>query len=379
MNTITPPQCIGIMGGGQLGRMLAFSAKQMGFRVAILDPDNNCPAKQLANYHIDSTYDDYAGLNSLIQHADVITTEFENVPAKSMEYLSTHVPTHPKASAILIAQDRIREKKFFNQYGIKTTPYCAISNIEDINTVNPKFFPAILKTNQLGYDGKGQIKVNNVAELLAAFHDLNNVPCILEQMVDIKHEVSIIVARNSWEKMAYPVVENIHKNGILDLTIAKAQTEVNLTQIIQEIGLNIIEHLDYIGVLAIEFFITHNNQVLANEMAPRPHNSGHYTLDTCITSQFEQQLRSICNLKLGDSGFKTSAIMLNLLGDIWQNSTTAPDWGKILKQHSNLKLHLYEKAIARSGRKMGHLTIQGANMNKLLQQMEQIKSELEIK
>lgn len=379
MNIITPPQCIGIMGGGQLARMLAFSAKQMGFRVAILDPDNNCPAKQLANYHIATTYDDESGLNTLLQYADVITTEFENVPAKSMEYLARHVPTHPKSSAILIAQNRLQEKKFFNQHGIGTAAYCAISNIADINLVDLNLFPAILKTNQLGYDGKGQIKVDNVPELLAAFEALNNVPCILEQMVDIKYEVSIIVARNAQEKMVYPVVENIHKNGILDLTIAKTQAEVNLNQRIQEIGLNIVEHLDYIGVLAIEFFITGNNQVLANEMAPRPHNSGHYTLDTCITSQFEQQLRSVCNLKLGDIGFNTNAIMLNLLGDIWQNSTTAPDWGRILKQHSNLKIHLYEKAMAKIGRKMGHLTIQGADMDKLLLQIEQIKLELGIK
>lgn len=389
--SIVPTQCIGIMGGGQLGRMLAISAKQMGYQVAILDPDINCPAKQFANHHIVTNYDDKTGLDQLAKYANVITTEFENVPATSMEYLNNQISTYPSAGALLIAQNRLNEKQFFNQHNIKTAQYCAISAIDDIHSVDIAMFPAILKTNQFGYDGKGQIKVNNQQELLKAFASLNNatsinttctntvaknVTCILEKIVDIKLEVSIVVARSQTEKIAYPVVENIHQDGILDITLAPARIEPLLSHQITNIGLNIIESLDYIGVLAIEFFITQDNQILANEMAPRPHNSGHYTVDTCMTSQFEQQLRSICNLKLGEVGFNTNAIMLNLLGNIWQSPTLAPNWQNILTKHPNLKLHLYEKQEARAGRKMGHITIWGNNLDELLHTIEQIKLEL---
>lgn len=376
-NIILPPQCLGVMGGGQLARMFAISAKQMGYKVAILDPDLNCPAKQFADYHITTAYTDKDGLDQLAKIADVISTEFENVPADSLQYLSKSVPVYPAHTAVKITQNRLAEKQFFNHNQIATTRYYSIDHITDIKNITLDIFPGILKTNTLGYDGKGQIVVSNVDELEKAFIDLNKVPCILEKRIDLKLEASVIVARNSSEKIAYPVVENIHKNGILELTIAPARIDSNLAQTITNMGLTIIEKLDYIGILAIEFFISKDNKIFANEMAPRPHNSGHYTIDACITSQFEQQLRAMCNLKLGQTDLQSNAIMLGLLGDIWQDEHTHPDW-QILTKHNNLKLHLYEKQLAKPSRKMGHLTILGNDIEKLYTQIKQIKSDLNI-
>ena len=412
---ITPPQCIGIMGGGQLARMLSIAVKQMGYKVAILEPETDCPAKQFADYHIVSNYDDLNGLDQLIQKSDVITTEFENVPASSMKYLSKSIGTYPDHKIISIAQNRLAEKQFFNSINISTVKFIQINGVND--TINDTkyvissgsldncdtldIFPAILKTNTLGYDGKGQIRVNNTRELQSAFAALGGVECILEQMIDIKKEVSIIVARNHLGVSTYPIVENTHKNGILDFSIAKkinansnisydvdtidSKINTNLNRKIAEYAINIVNKLDYIGVLAIEFFITQNDEILANEIAPRPHNSGHHTIDTCITSQFEQQLRATCNLKLGDTCITNNSIMLNILGDIWQTPDTPPSWDKILTKYDNIKLHLYDKKIAKLGRKMGHLTLIGSNdkceiddITDLTNQMLEIKTLLGI-
>ncbi len=374
---ITPSECLGIIGGGQLGRMFSIAAKQMGYKVAILEPQKECPAYQFADYFIETKYEDKNGLDQLAKYSKVVTTEFENVPAQSLEYLGKYLPVYPDHRSVLICQNRLHEKQFFNQLNIKTTQFCPINNEIDIDNLNINIFPSILKTNTLGYDGKGQIKVNNIQELKNAFTTLNGVPCILEQLVDLKFEVSIIVARNHFETKTYPVVTNNHINGILDTTSTKVNLNSNQQQQINDYAISIINKLDYIGILAIEFFITKDDKILANEMAPRPHNSGHYTLNACVTSQFEQQVRSICNLKLGSTELLTNAIMLNLLGDIWQN--TNPDWAKILKQYDNIKLHLYEKQIAKPGRKMGHLNIIGKNIEHLTNDLSQIKHALNIK
>ncbi len=372
MNKITPPECLGIIGGGQLARMFAIAAKQMGYQIAILEPDEHCPAKLFANYHIISRYDDTIGLDTLAKYSSVITTEFENVPATSMDYLGQKKPVFPKHSAIAITQNRILEKNFFNTNGIKITRYVAINSCDDIRQVDAGIFPAIIKTNTLGYDGKGQIVVKDHTELEDGFKTLNQVPAILEKMVSLAYEVSIMVARSQSEISCYPVVQNIHVNGILDTTIAPAPVDKDVITHIEKAAKIIIEKLDYIGILGIEFFITNDGKILANEMAPRPHNSGHYTLDACITSQFEQQVRAICNLKLGDTQLFTNAIMLNLLGDIWPENGTPP-WDKILGKYSNVKLHLYDKTDARVGRKMGHLTILGDDIAELYKQLDQIK------
>ena len=376
---IVPPSCIGIMGGGQLARMLAISARQMGYQVAILEPSDNSPAVSFANYHIKTKYDDKIGLDQLAKLSSVITTEFENVPASSMEYLAKIVPVYPNHTAISICQNRIAEKDFFNNNSIPTTQYAAITDLADIDNVDTNLFPAILKTNTLGYDGKGQILLNNQTELKTAFDNLNNQPCILEKLVALKQEVSIMVARSHNEIVCYPVVENIHKNGILDITIATAKIDKNLEQQIIKAATNIVKGLDYIGILGIEFFITDDDRILANEMAPRPHNSGHYTIDACITSQFEQQLRAICNLKLGNTYMHSHAIMLNLLGDTWGDKNQHPDWQQTLGLYDNIKLHLYDKTDARPDRKMGHLTLIGNDSDILYKQILEIKNILNIK
>jgi 5-(carboxyamino)imidazole ribonucleotide synthase len=370
---VIPPQAIGIMGGGQLGRMLAIEAKQMGYTVIILDPNINCPASKFADCHIKTAFNDLNGLDELIKLSDVITTEFENVPLDSLKYLNQKVNVFPHYEAVKITQNRILEKQFFNKNGIPTTKFTAINSHTDINATVTDLFPGILKTTTLGYDGKGQIKVANLNELASAFLNLQEVPCILEKVVELKLEVSIIVARNTFEKSAYLVTENQHINGILDITIAPARIDDELQTKITQIALQIIEQLDYIGVLAIEFFIDSNNNILANEMAPRPHNSGHYTINASLTSQFEQQLRAICNLKLGKTDLTQKAVMLNLLGDIWQSETIEAQWDKILTKYDNLKLHLYEKNEAKRGRKMGHLTILGHNLELLIHEITEIK------
>ena len=373
---IIPPQCLGIMGGGQLGRMFAIAAKQMGYKVAVLDPDSNCPAQHFADFFINTAYTDQAGLDQLAQIAAVISTEFENVPAESLKYLQQFVAVYPDAQAVSITQNRILEKQFFNANNVATTAYYAISTLDDISSINLNVFPAILKTTTQGYDGKGQMPVANPTELTHAFKALAHAPYILEKLVDLKLEVSVIVARNAKGTIAYPVVENIHKNGILELTIAPARIEPQLTDKVTQMALHIINKLDYIGILAIEFFITHDGQILANEMAPRPHNSGHYTIDACATSQFEQQIRAICNLQLGQTTTHEHAIMLGLLGDIWPSNCTQPAWDKILTKYANLKLHLYEKLEARPGRKMGHITVTGNDIEQLYTQINEIKRSL---
>ena len=377
-DTILPKECIGIIGGGQLGQMLTIAAKRMGYKVAILEPDEDCPASNFANYHIKSQYDDLNGLVKLASLASVVTTEFENVPSSSMEYLEKLLPVNPSSSAILTLQNRLNEKKFFNQNGINTTKHCSILMTKDIDSISQEIFPAILKINSLGYDGKGQAKVRNKQEVLEQFNRFEQMPCILEKTVDLKLEVSIVIARNKREIITYPIVENIHHEGILHMTIAPARIDENIKSQITKYSIDIIEKLRYIGVLAIEFFITKDNQILGNEMAPRPHNSAHYTIDACTTSQFEQQIRSICNLKLGEVTLTNNAIMLNLLGNIWLDSDIMNKLEIILTQYSNLKLHLYGKSIPKKNRKMGHLTIIGNDMNKLLLQMNQIKLDLGI-
>lgn len=372
--TITPPQCIGIMGGGQLGRMLAISAKRMGYKVAVLDPDLKCPTSQFADYHIKTAFTDTVGLEELAKISDVITTEFENVPSSSLKYLNEKTAVYPNFEAVKITQNRILEKTFFNNNNIPTTKFFVINSVNDIKNIDSDLIPGILKTATLGYDGKGQITVKSQEELKSAFSQLNEVPCILEKIVNLKLEVSIVVARNSFSKIAYPVSENIHENGILDITIAPARISSELAHKITQISLDIIEKMDYIGILAIEFFIDKNDHILANEMAPRPHNSGHYSIEACITSQFEQQLRAVCNLKLGKTNLKSNAIMLNLLGNRWPNENIPPSWQIILEKYDNLKLHLYEKELAKIGRKMGHLTILGDDLDKLLKQIDEIKN-----
>ncbi len=342
-----------MLGGGQLGRMFTIAARTLGYKVIVLEPDPHSPAGQLADQHLIAAYTDTAALSRFGQQCDVITTEFENIPAATLEQLASYCPVRPSARAVEVAQDRIVEKEFVRSCGLLPVPYVAIRKLADIasaaETIN---YPAILKTARLGYDGKGQVTVNNSAEAERAFQDLQQVECVLEQRVDLEREISVILGRNvHGQSECFPVAENTHKNGILHQTIAPARISESLARSAKAAARRIADQLDFVGVMAVEFFITQQGALLVNEMAPRTHNSGHYTLDACITSQFEQQVRMVCDLPFGDVRQHTPVVMVNLLGDLWGNSQ--PNWGALLASPAS-KLHLYGKLAARPGRKMGH-------------------------
>lgn len=374
---ILPPAWIGILGGGQLGMMLATVAKQFGYSVAILEPDLNCPAARLADRHIATSYTDPDGLCQLAELCAVVTTEFENVPAASIEQIAQITAVYPTAKAIKIAQNRIAEKNFFQQIGLKTAQFAAINSLDDCNSVPEELFPAILKTTTLGYDGKGQVTVANQAELQSAYSTLGAVECILEQKVQLSKEVSIIVARNCHGVSSFPLIENQHRNGILDISYIPA----NVTQTIQQqasvAAINLVNQLEYVGLLTIEFFITQDNQLLVNEIAPRPHNSGHITLESTITSQYEQQLRAICGLSLGSTALKQSGAMLNLLGDVWLDPEINPNQ-ILLNNFPDAKFHCYGKNVAKLGRKMGHISLTDSDQSQLVRRIQELKLKLNL-
>lgn len=374
---ILPPAWIGILGGGQLGMMLATVAKQFGYNVAILEPDLNCPAARLADRHIATSYTDPDGLLQLAELCAVVTTEFENVPATSIEQIAQITAVYPTAKAIKIAQNRIAEKNFFQQVGLKTAQFAAINSLDDCNSVPEELFPAILKTTTLGYDGKGQVTVANQAELQSAYSALGAVECILEQKVQLAKEVSIIVARNCQGVSSFPLIENQHRNGILDISYIPA----NVTQTIQQqasvAAINLVNQLEYVGLLTIEFFITQDNQLLVNEIAPRPHNSGHITFESTITSQYEQQLRAICGLSLGSTALKQAGAMLNLLGDVWLDPEINPNQ-ILLNSFPDAKFHCYGKNVAKLGRKMGHISLTDSDQSQLVRRIQELKFKLNL-
>lgn len=373
---LLPGSTIGMLGGGQLGRMFTVAARTMGYRVIVLEPDPLSPAGQLANEHLIAAYDDEKMLHALGKRCDVITTEFENIPAQTLELLSQFCPVRPSATAVKVAQDRIVEKEFVTDCGLSPVPYATIRKISDIAEASKDFsFPAIMKTARLGYDGKGQIVVHNPDEALDAFNTLKQVDCVLEQRVDLACEISVILARNeAGESDCFPVAENIHRHGILHQTIVPARVEEHFAQSAQEAARLIADKLAFVGVMAVEFFVTKQGELLVNEMAPRTHNSGHYTIDACLTSQFEQQVRMVCDLPFGNSALHTPVVMTNLLGDVW--GADKPDWASLLTQTEN-RLHLYGKHEARPGRKMGHFCTLHADLATALTTAEQTFSQLE--
>lgn len=364
---ILPGATLGVLGGGQLGRMFTCAARTMGYRVIVLDPDPHSPAGAMADQHMRADYVDREALTVLGQACAAITTEFENVPAQSLEILAGYCPVRPAADAVAIVQDRIREKTFLRANGLPTVPFDTVLRhrglaqaLEDVGT------PAILKRAALGYDGKGQITVHNEPETLAAFEALGEVPCVLERRVDLAMEVSVVLARDAAGKTAcYPVAENSHVSGILDTSIVPARIPPELAQRATEMAVAVADSLQYCGVLAVEFFVTTGGELLINEIAPRPHNSGHYTLDACVTSQFEQQVRMLCGLPPGDTRLLSPVVMVNLLGDIWADS--APRW-EVLLQDPKAKLHLYGKREARPGRKMGHFNYLDEDLDRAVTQ-----------
>ncbi len=363
---ILPPATLGMLGGGQLGRFFVLAAHEMGYKVWVLDPDPHSPAGVIAERHLVAAYADYVALDDFAAGCAAITTEFENVPADTLAYLSKFVPVRPSAEAVAVCQNRVAEKRFLADNGIPHARFAAIGCEADIENAPAALFPGILKVARFGYDGKGQARVANSGEALAAFHGFRNEPCVLEEMLKLDYEVSVVLARGEAGNVAcFPTAENMHARGILDVSIAPARASVCQQGAAEKLAERIAAQLDYIGTLAVEFFVSHG-ELYVNEMAPRPHNSGHYTLDACVSDQFAQQVRALVGLPLGDARIHSAAVMVNLLGDIWYNASQAgadvhghyrePDWAKLLRI-PNLRLHLYGKHHARPGRKMGHFTV----------------------
>lgn len=359
---ILPPATLGMLGGGQLGRFFVAAAHELGYQVWVLDPDRNSPAAQIAERHFCVAYDDYAALDEFAAGCAAITTEFENVPAATLDYLAKFVPVRPHAAAVAICQHRVSEKSFLRDNGFPHGPFIEVNSEADLKAAPASLFPAILKVARFGYDGKGQATVNNVAEALLAFAQFKGEQCVLEQRLPLDYEVSVVLARDEQGKVAcFPTGENQHTRGILDVSIVPARTSGCMQSDAEDVAARIAGKLGYIGTMGVEFFVS-RGQLLVNEMAPRPHNSGHYTLDACVTNQFEQQVRALCGLPLGEPRAHSASVMVNLLGDLWYDgdSYREPDWS-VLHAIPNLKLHLYGKHHARPGRKMGHFTVIGDN------------------
>ncbi|TCK19518.1 5-(carboxyamino)imidazole ribonucleotide synthase [Thiogranum longum] len=352
---ILPGATLGVLGGGQLGRMFTLAAHSMGYKVWVLDPDPDSPTGSMADRHLQAAYNDTAALDEMASGCAAVTTEFENVPAETLEFLEARIPVRPGSKAVAIARDRIREKSFIRDLGLPTADFFAINSAADLEQACAGLtMPALLKTAQFGYDGKGQIGVNDLAQARLAFDDLNEAPCVLEECVQLEQELSVILARGTDGQTAvYPPGENLHVKGILDTTCVPGRFDDDVAASARYMALKLANAMDYRGVLAVEFFITTDGRLLINEMAPRPHNSGHYTIDACLTSQFEQQVRTVCGLPPGSTRLLSAAVMVNVLGDLW--SKGPPRWQHLFAEtHTNL--HLYGKEEARPGRKMGHFT-----------------------
>jgi 5-(carboxyamino)imidazole ribonucleotide synthase len=362
------PTTLGVMGGGQLGRMFVQAAQAMGYFTAVLDPDAISPAGLVSHYHIQTDYLDESGLTQLMQRCTAITTEFENVPAPALVTLGDARPTAPGADAVAIAQDRIKEKAHLARSGVPVAPYAVIETREQLEAVTDALLPGILKTARLGYDGKGQVRVSTRAELVSAWDALKHVPCVLEKMLPLAAECSVIVARGwTGDCVHFAPQLNLHRQGILAVTQAyEGNMPVAHVEQAIEASKSIANELQYVGVLCVEFFVLAEGSperaalgaLVVNEMAPRPHNSGHYTIDACDVSQFELQVRTLAGLPLVQPRQHSAAVMLNLLGDLWGEGTT-PCWDQVLAL-PGVHLHLYGKLKASKGRKMGHLTVTAA-------------------
>ena len=357
------PATLGVMGGGQLGRMFVHAAQRMGYFTAVLDPDLNSPAGRVSHHHIQTAYLDEAGLAQLAQCSAAITTEFENVPAPALQQLAATRPVSPAAASVAIAQDRAQEKAHFVGCGVPCAPYAVIENGAQLAAVSDDLLPGILKTSRMGYDGKGQVRVKTRAELQAAWAALKQVPCVLEKMLPLKAECSVIVARGQDGTVVnFPPQLNLHREGILAVTeVHEGNLPAALAQQAVQATRAIATQLAYVGVLCVEFFVLADDSLVVNEMAPRPHNSGHYTLNACDQSQFDLQVRTLANLPLVQPRLLCPSIMLNLLGDVWLAFNDAPPWDQVLALPGT-HLHLYGKTKASQGRKMGHLNITGATV-----------------
>ncbi|MBP6344795.1 MAG: 5-(carboxyamino)imidazole ribonucleotide synthase [Neisseriaceae bacterium] len=372
---ILPPAMLGILGGGQLGRMFTIAAKTMGYRVTVLDPDPQAPAAAFADRHLCAPFNDAAAL-AIMGECAAVTTEFENVNAQAMIDLAQHTRVSPSGDCVAIAQNRILEKKWIRQAGLATAPYAVIDTPEALDQDFGAYLPGIMKTATMGYDGKGQIRVRTPEEVAAAFAELGQVACVLERMLPLQSEVSAIVARLSDDEIScFAPSENQHKDGILDVCIVPARLPEALQQQAQNMAKRLANELNYVGVLAVEFFVLDDDTLIVNEMAPRPHNSGHYTLTACLADQFQQQVRTLCGLTPAQPDLLSPCVMVNLLGNEWPAGGGEPNWAP-LQQSGNAHLYLYGKEEARPGRKMGHYTVLGPDTEALLSQALNLQNTL---
>ncbi len=352
---ILPGSTIGVFGSGQLGRMFAIEARKMGYRVHTFSPDADTPTGHISDVETTASYDDLDAVREFAKRVDVVTFEFENVPSATVAAAAEYVAVHPRGEILHTTQNRLREKIFLSTNGFPVVPFRRVKVIDDLfRAVDEIGLPAVLKTSGFGYDGKGQAKLMERSDVGKAFNAMEGQDAVLEAFIDFAKEVSVVCARDQAGKFAhYGVIENEHSNHILDISFAPAAISERAWDDAIEIARNIAEAFGYVGTMCVEFFLTHNGKVLVNEIAPRPHNSGHLTFDACVTSQFEQQVRAVCGLPLGSTEFYRPAAMANLLGDLWQNGE--PNWATALGDPA-VKLHLYGKAEPKPGRKMGHLT-----------------------
>jgi 5-(carboxyamino)imidazole ribonucleotide synthase len=356
--------------------MFTVAARTLGYRVTVLDPDPLSPAAEVATGHLNTGYTDPASLADLARNCAAITTEFENAPAAALDALAAKTVVRPRGSSVAVAQDRRREKAFFADHGLPVGPFAVVESPGDFAAALARVkLPALLKIARLGYDGKGQARIDRPGDLARAFSDWKEVPCVLEELLVLEREISVVLGRSEDGAVAvFPVAENKHARGVLDITIAPARIPAALAAEATALAAKLALALDYVGVLAVEMFIV-GGKLLLNEIAPRPHNSAHYTIDACRTSQFEQQVRVLCGLPLGDPSQHTPAVMVNLLGDIWGRGE--PPWEAVLR-HAGAHLHLYGKRDARPGRKMGHVTVCEASLEEALHAALEIRRSLGI-
>ena len=373
--TYLPGSTIGVMGGGQLGRMFAIAARRMGYRVHTFSPDEDTPTGQLADREVAARYDDAEAVRDFARGVDVLTFEFENIPVQTVEWAAEFCEVRPAAKVLHICQHRLREKEFLDQAGVPLPGFMAVGSAGELAAAVAEIgLPAVLKTSAFGYDGKGQRKIAPGDNLMEAWAPFTGTGAVLEQFVRFEKEISVLVARGADGATAtYPVCENVHRNHILDVTIVPASIAPAAAAKARALAVEIAERLGLIGLLAVEMFLLADGTILVNELAPRPHNSGHFSFDASVTSQFEQQLRAVCGLPLGDTASLCPAAMVNLLGDLWAGGE--PDWAAVLAM-PQVKLHLYGKAEPRAGRKMGHLVAFGATTGEAAERALQARKAL---
>ena len=366
---------IGVLGGGQLGRMLAQAVRRLGGRIHVYEPQAKCPAGAVADKEVNAAYDDIAALSAFARECDVVTYEFENVPAAPLRAIEGLTKLRPHWSVLETAQNRSREKNWLKRNGFPHARFAEVAAGDDLAAgIREVGVPCVVKTADFGYDGKGQLKVMAEADIPAALKRFAGQPVVIEQFVDFSCEVSVVVARSeTGEVRVFPMAENIHTNHILDFSIVPARVSPAIAAAAEAMSLQIAEKIGLVGVMGVELFVGRDGTVLVNEMAPRTHNSGHYTMDACATSQFEQQARAICGLPLGPVALLTPVVMVNILGDVWAKGE--PRWSD-LEAQAGVRLHLYGKAEARPGRKMGHFNVLADNSNSALALARKLKDQL---